>query len=51
MDPTLSDEEDDLDLPDDWIDRYVTGSEEPQPQKVGKGVTQIKLQRYNGPTP
>ena len=51
MDPTLSDEEDDLDLPDDWIDRYVVGSEEPQPQKVGKGVTQIELQRYNGPTP
>lgn len=42
-DPTLFDEEDDLNLPDDWIDRYVAGLEEPRPQSVGKGVTQIEL--------
>ena len=38
MDSNFSDEEDDLDLPDDWIDRYAAGSEEARLQSVGKGV-------------
>jgi len=48
IDPTLSEEEEDLDLPDDWIDRYTAGLEEPRPQSVGKGVTQVDLPKYNG---
>ena len=48
IDPTLSDEEDDLDLLDDWIDRYAAGLEEPRPQSGGKGVTQVELPKYNG---
>ena len=48
IDPTLSEEGEDLDLLDDWIDRYAAGLEEPRPQSVGKGVTQVDLPKYNG---
>ena len=35
-------------MPDDWIDRYAAGLEELRPQSGGKGVTQVKLSKYNG---
>ena len=45
--PTLAEEEN-LDLPDDWIDGYTMGLGEPMVQNPGKGVTPIELLRYDG---